>query len=48
MSQIHIKLPKDSHQKLRKIAKERNFSIQEFAEKAINFAVSEPDALFSA
>ena len=48
MSQIHVKLPKNSHQKLRKIAKDYNFSIQEFAEKAINFAVSEPEALFSA
>lgn len=48
MAQIHIKLSEDAHKKLRKKAKEYNYSIQEFAEKVLDFAVREPETLFSA
>lgn len=46
MSQVHVKLDKDIHKVLKKKAAEFNCSIQEFAEKAITFAVKEPDTLF--
>jgi DNA (cytosine-5)-methyltransferase 1 len=48
MAQIHIKLSDNAHKKLRKKAKEFNYSIQEFAEKVLDFAVREPETLFSA
>lgn len=47
MSQIHIKLNDKTHRKLRKIAKDFNYSLQEFAEKVITFAVKEPESLFT-
>jgi len=48
MPQIHIKLDEEIHRKLSKQAKELNYSIQEFAEKALSFAANEPfQALYS-
>ena len=47
MAQIHIKLSEETHKKLRKKAKDYNYSIQEFAEKVLDFAVREPETLFS-
>lgn len=48
MAQIHIKLPDKTHKELRKKAREFNYSIQEFTEKVLDFAVKEPETLFSA
>jgi len=47
MAQIHIKLSEEVHRELRKKARGYNYSIQEFAEKVLAFAVKEPDSLFS-
>ncbi len=47
MSQIHIKLTDETHNELKKKAKEYNYSIQEFAEKVLTDAVNDPSLLSS-
>ncbi len=48
MPQIHIKLDKATHERLSKKAREFNFSIQEFAERALSLAVDNPlETIFS-
>lgn len=47
MAQVHIKLDDALHKKLKRVADNFNFSLQEFVEKVLSLSVDNPEKVFS-